>query len=563
MGAEEFRVRKVFISYTWQNKPEIDQLIGHLRVLGCDTWVDNTLHGSLHVGQDLWEEILRRIADSDALIAVISPEALDSVMCQREFDWAGSLGKPVVPVAIQPLPGVLPHRLAIRQIIDYSEPEDRDEAGLELASVLATLPAAPPLPDPLPKPPAGPLVYLTELKLRVSDPQVLDRHQQERILAQLETALRSADPEEENTARGISARLHRRKDLDADIARKLKRFDREEKNTGMLAAAVGGIVVPGLAVPLPPSIRHRAGATRDASAPEKPTASRIPLGDRLTSSVFAPPAVEPGDMFMVQVFTHLPAQVNEVAALAREFDDVAQRRGVVRLSSGVKRGEELTFELRLPGLVADDPVQSLVWMGEPESVQFGISVPMDFPPRTVVGTVTISRDFVPVGHVKLKVSVLGNGVPPQSAKLAAGEAMHRYGRAFISYASADRDEVLKRAQMLDRVHIEFFQDLLSIEPGQRWERRLFNEIDRCDLFLLFWSSAAKKSEWVLKEVHYAMERCGSDELAPPEIVPVIIEGPPPVEPPPELAHLHFNDRITYFMQPTQKNWFSRLRRHQP
>ncbi|MGA2076969.1 MAG: hypothetical protein ABSH52_26055 [Terriglobia bacterium] len=51
----------------------------------------------------------------------------------------------------------------------------------------------------------------------------------------------------------------------------------------------------------------------------------------------------------------------------------------------------------------------------------------------------------------------------------------------------------------------------------------------------------------MKEVHYAVERKGNDEFAPPEILPVPREGPPPVEPPPELAYLHFDDRLLYFM----------------
>jgi hypothetical protein len=253
-------------------------------------------------------------------------------------------------------------------------------------------------------------------------------------------------------------------------------------------------------------------------------------------------------MFMVQVFAHLPEHVVQVGALAREFDEAAQRRGVVRLGSSVKKGEQLAFELRLPQLDVDDPVQSIVWMGEPESVQFGVSVPIDFRPQTVVGTVIISRDSVPMGHVKLKVSVRP-GVLVEDRKVAESHDMHRYSRAFISYASADRNEVLKRTQMLARVHIEFFQDLLSLEPGQRWERELYREIDRCDVLFLFWSSAAKKSPWVLKEVQYAMARNDGDEEKPPEILPVIIEGPPPVEAPPELAHLHFNDRMIYFLKP--------------
>jgi hypothetical protein len=280
--------------------------------------------------------------------------------------------------------------------------------------------------------------------------------------------------------------------------------------------------------------------------------------------VFAPPAVERGDIFLVQVFAHLPEQTALTESLAHRYDDAAQPRGSFPLDSRVMAGERLSFELSLPGLVVDDSVQSMVWAGQPESVQFAVTVPTKFSPRTVIGTVTVSRDLVPMGHVKFKVSVSESGdVREQPTQTERGLDMHRYSRAFISYASADRDEVLKRTQMLDRVHIGFFQDLLSLEPGQRWERQLYREIDNCDVFFLFWSSAARKSEWVLKEVHYAMERNGGDDLAPPEILPVIIEGPPPVEAPPELAHLHLNDRMIYFMQPPHKSWFSRLRRHRP
>ena len=101
--------------------------------------------------------------------------------------------------------------------------------------------------------------------------------------------------------------------------------------------------------------------------------------------------------------------------------------------------------------------------------------------------------------------------------------------------------------MLRQLSIEFFQDLLSLEPGERWAKALYKNIDKSDVFFLFWSSAAKQSEWVMKEVRYAMERKGGDEFAEPEIVPVIIEGPPAAAPPPELQHLHFNDTFIYFI----------------
>jgi hypothetical protein len=207
------------------------------------------------------------------------------------------------------------------------------------------------------------------------------------------------------------------------------------------------------------------------------------------------------------------------------------------------------FDLTLPGLEIDEPVQYMVWMSRPQSVQFGVTVPADHPRRTVIGTVRISRERVPIGHIKFKLSVYApEDTRPPGGDAPLGEAMHVYRKAFISYASHDRREVLKRAQMLARMKIDFFQDVLDLEPGQRWERQLYRQIDECDLFLLFWSSAAKQSDWVLKEVEYALTRKGGDEAAPPEIVPVIIEGPPLVPPPPALSHLHFDDRLLYFMR---------------
>jgi hypothetical protein len=124
-----------------------------------------------------------------------------------------------------------------------------------------------------------------------------------------------------------------------------------------------------------------------------------------------------------------------------------------------------------------------------------------------------------------------------------GEA-RRYSRAFISYASKDRAEVLRRVQMLKSVGIDFFQDVLNLEPGDRWAQELYKHIDESDVLFLFWSTAAKESEWVAKEWQYALEKKGDDFIRP-----VGIEGPPIPAPPEPLRHLHFGDPILYFLRP--------------
>jgi hypothetical protein len=142
-GQAKVAKRKVFISYARQDKPDVDQLVEHLRLLGCDPWTDSSLHG----GQQWWDEILQRIAACDIFIPIISDEALHSTACQLEFDWTEALGKPVLPVAVKRPPKALPGRFSLRQIIDYSDPESRDKAAIMLAGGLITLPPAPPLPD--------------------------------------------------------------------------------------------------------------------------------------------------------------------------------------------------------------------------------------------------------------------------------------------------------------------------------------------------------------------------------------------------------------------------------
>jgi TIR domain len=191
-------------------------------------------------------------------------------------------------------------------------------------------------------------------------------------------------------------------------------------------------------------------------------------------------------------------------------------------------------------------VASLVWRRRAEAVQFGVRIPPKARQGTVIGTLEVTLDSAPVGRVKFKLEV---GRRAEVSSEPQGDQARRYTAAFISYASENRAEVLERVQMLSTVGIRYFQDVLSLEPGDRWERKLELGIDECDLFLLFWSSEAKRSKWVRREVRHALARQGGDELAPPEIRPVILEGPPIVAPWKELRHLHFNDPLVYFMRP--------------
>jgi hypothetical protein len=286
---------------------------------------------------------------------------------------------------------------------------------------------------------------------------------------------------------------------------------------------------------------------QESPPPSNSSSSVVTRKDLVDCTVFSSPTATCGDMFLVQVFVHLPEQAEVAKQYAQQFDSDAKQLGVRSLGIPIERGTELTFYLSIPKFEVDDPIQQLVWNGSADSVQFGVTAPSELTQKTVIGTVTVSRNSIPLGYLKFKLSITPAASSTSKELQPVGEAARLYKKAFVSYCSKDRNEVLKRVQGLAVTGIEVFQDVLNLEPGERWEKELYHHIDKCDLFLLFWSTSAKQSKWVLKEVLYALERQGKDELNSPEIIPVIIEGPPIVSPPEELQHLHFNDKLLYFM----------------
>jgi hypothetical protein len=212
----------------------------------------------------------------------------------------------------------------------------------------------------------------------------------------------------------------------------------------------------------------------------------------------------------------------------------------------VRKDAILTFELEIKDITSEDPIQHLKWKGVTDSVQFIVTIPDAYSKQSLIGKVRVALENVPIGHFCFKINISVLAGQKKDIGQSNFSPMKNYRYAFISYASKDRAEVLRRVQMLDLMKIRYFQDLLSLNPGDHWGKELFRQIDIADVFFLFWSSAARDSEWVMKEVEYAISKKKGKDDNPPEIYPVILESIF-VEPPDSLKHLHFNDKIVYFI----------------
>ncbi len=152
----------IFLSYAHQDATLVLALVEDLRALGNTVWWDE----ELSAGQPWWDRLLDQIRRCDVFVFALSPTALDSHACRREWEYAAVLGKPVLPVLVTE--GVattpLPPALATIQYIDYRE--RTSTTSLRLARALMAIPPAQPLPEPLPDPPEVPLSHLGSWRRR-------------------------------------------------------------------------------------------------------------------------------------------------------------------------------------------------------------------------------------------------------------------------------------------------------------------------------------------------------------------------------------------------------------
>jgi serine/threonine protein kinase len=269
----------------------------------------------------------------------------------------------------------------------------------------------------------------------------------------------------------------------------------------------------------------------------------VPQVDRASSAmpadfaVVAPTAIEPGRHFVVEVWVG-PSDGSD--AMMRE----ATRRGRMVERGGrshidLKRDTLVTVVLQLPDFELAGAVETLGWQGDIRNVGFMVKAPSGLAPGLYPGQAKLMQGQVPFASIWFDLEI-GQSGAAESTPLPS--RIRRIARAFASYASQDRAEVLRRIQGIQAAGTDVFLDIVSLRSGEDWERTLYREIGTCDGFFLFWSRNASASPWVEKEWRYALAERG---LA--FINPLALEDPRLVKPPPELSSKHFNDMLLAFI----------------
>jgi hypothetical protein len=247
----------------------------------------------------------------------------------------------------------------------------------------------------------------------------------------------------------------------------------------------------------------------------------------------------PGQAYELLFWAHVEQQKETVLAQASAALDLPLSEISVR-SEGpypLQRGSRLSVRLKVDCLRCLDNHKWITWTGEIGRTAFVVEVPKGTAGGSYAGKASIRLNG---GEIAKMSFILRVGAPKLDVTEIPSQTTTHRG-AFASYASQDRAEVLSRVQGMEAAYrgLNVFVDVVSLRPGQRWEKKIKERIASADVFYLFWCRHAKSSTEVEKEWRWALEANKGEDF----ITPIPLETPDLAPPPQELAASHFNDPL--------------------
>jgi TIR domain len=269
------------------------------------------------------------------------------------------------------------------------------------------------------------------------------------------------------------------------------------------------------------------------------------VGEDVQFTVFRPRVLEPERWTSLLAFAHLasgaqppgePDPLEEVerqveAALGPAAPSYQQVTQDSRAS--VLRSSELTFRLSLPGMEVNPAERSFRWIEDVHREEFRVHATAALEGTTVRGELSVWLGPMILAEVPLALRVRsGAGQEP-----TAPVATRPYRHVFPSYSHDDAEIVEHAEAVAAALGDRYLRDVTTLRSGEEWGPRIEQLIEEADVFQLFWSTNAMRSEYVRREWEYALalERKGF-------IRPTYWEDPLPQDnelPPQALLDLHF------------------------
>ena len=134
--ADKARKTKIFVSYSRADGAFADSIAEILQLHGFEILIDRS---DIHAFEEWWKRIEMLISQADAVIFLISPDAVASKVCNQEVEYAASLNKRFAPVVYRHVDTKeMPQALAQLNFIFFEDELQFDQGMDRLVEALNT-----------------------------------------------------------------------------------------------------------------------------------------------------------------------------------------------------------------------------------------------------------------------------------------------------------------------------------------------------------------------------------------------------------------------------------------
>ena len=228
-------------------------------------------------------------------------------------------------------------------------------------------------------------------------------------------------------------------------------------------------------------------------------------------SAFAPSEIAKNSNLLVQIYLHTAEEIKKISSMAKETQCDSERRGQVPLTCPLQIGDNVDVVLNVYGdeLIFSQK-KSIVWHGSFTNCTFRYFISAALMVKNVCCEILLLMKGVPVGEMLFTIEIVNS---PKS--IPAEMTTRRFKKVFISYAHQDESRVRFMARGFEKLGVDYFFDRDYLKAGDVFPAVISEYISTADLFVLFWSENAAKSEYVGKELSQALE-LAFPKIKPPE-----------------------------------------------
>ena len=216
----------------------------------------------------------------------------------------------------------------------------------------------------------------------------------------------------------------------------------------------------------------------------------------------------------------------------------------------LRRGSTLLVEPWLDGATFNPPTVEMRWEEPVHRADFRFRFDEEAP-ATAHGGVRIFVGPVLVGELNLAIRVGEGEAPSSNAHQRA--SLPQSVRVVLSRRTEVVEAVASTFRLLGD---EYLIDAHDLRSGEDWQRRIAQFIEDADVFQLFWSSNALRSQEVLAECRHALSLQHEGFIRPVYWQDPLPEDPQNDLPPTPIRRLHFsrlNEPVRIWLQTTVRS----------